>query len=101
MKGDNFLSKIFLIIIAIVELILGLRLVVKLLGAKSEGIFDFIYDISLPLIDPFIGVLDNTTFGGNNRFVLEWSTLFAMIAYAILGFILVKVIDYIVSNMNK
>lgn len=95
MKSDNIVGKILIFVVIIVECILGLRLVARLLGASSSGIFKWIYDISDDLMSPFKG-LGNTVFG--DKFVIEWSTLLAMIAYFIIVMIVVKMIDY-VSNM--
>lgn len=101
MKPKTFLSKIVFIALAIVELILVLRFIVRLLGAKSSGIFEIIYDLSKPLIEPFLSVLTPITLGDRNQFVIETSTLFAMLAYLIISYIIIKVIDTVASTSSK
>lgn len=92
--------KFIKIIVGISACILLLRLVLRLLGAKGTNmVIDFVYDISKPFVSPFSGVLDNITFG--NRFVLELSTLFAIIAYVIIGLILIKMIEYFSNSGDK
>ncbi len=78
----------------IIEVILAFRFLLKLFGANAENIFaKTIYGVSYVLVYPF-----QTLFGAspsNGERVLEGSTLFAMVVYAIVlwsiaKFILIK-----------
>jgi hypothetical protein len=62
--------------------LLGLRFVLRLLGASSaSGFVSFIYTVTYPFVAPFFGMF-RTQFGyGVAR--LEFETLVAMAAYAI------------------
>lgn len=74
-----------------VELILGLRFVLKLFGANaSNGFVGWVYEMSGALLDPFRGIFTSKVF--ENQYVVEFSTLFAMVVYAIIGMMLMWLI---------
>lgn len=98
MKPNNIVSKIVVIIVLVVELILGLRFLVKLLGAKNTGIFELIYDVSGKVLSPFSGRFGDWEI--TSGFIVEWDTLLAMIAYAIIGIVLVKIINMVADAMG-
>lgn len=82
--------------LAIVEGFLGLRFLLKLFGANSStGFVGWIYEMSDPLLAPFRGIFPTEVF--ENSFVIEFSTLFAMLMYAILGLLLVYLINAITA----
>lgn len=71
-------------VLGIIEVILAFRVILKLLGANAQsGFTSFIYAISNPFALPFAGILGIT---GSEGMVLEWSTLIAMIVYAIVAY---------------
>jgi len=71
-------------IVGIIEVMLAFRIVLKLLGANtSSGFTSFIYAVSNPFALPFAGILGVT---GISSMVLEWSTMIAMIVYAVLAY---------------
>lgn len=75
-----------------VESILGLRFVLKLFGANANNDFvNWIYEMSGVLLDPFRGVFPARVF--DNQYVLEFSTLFAMLIYAIIGLLMMWLIS--------
>lgn len=74
-------------IVGIVELLLGFRIVLKLLGARPAAPFvSWIYNTSAPLLAPFEDMFPTTSLGGS--FTLEASALFALLAYACAGYLL-------------
>lgn len=78
---------------AIVEGFLGVRFLLKLFGASvSSGFVQWVYSMSDTLLQPFRGVFPASVF--ENQYVLEFSTIFAMLMYAILALLLVWVIDW-------
>jgi hypothetical protein len=82
--------------LAIVEGFLGLRFLLKLFGANANaGFVDWVYEMSSGLLDPFRGIFPAQTF--ENRYVFEFSTLFAMLMYAIVGLILIYLINAITA----
>ncbi len=82
--------------LAIVEGFLGLRFLLKLFGANANNAFvGWIYDMSAVLLEPFRGIFPAHVF--ENRYVLEFSTLFAMMVYAIVALILIYLIGLITA----
>lgn len=79
------------VFVAAVEIILGLRFVLKLFGANGEsGFVNWVYEMSGALLEPFRGVFPTKVF--ENQYVLEFSTLFAMLVYALGGLLVMWVI---------
>lgn len=68
---------------SLVFALLGLRLVLRLFGANSGNRFvDWIYDTSQPILQPFQNAFPTVRI--EDGFVLELSTLFAIVVYALL-----------------
>ncbi len=71
-------------VLGIVEVALGFRILLKLLGANSQSEFtSFIYSISDPLALPFAGIFGVTNI---SDMLFEWSSLIAMAVYVILAY---------------
>ena len=80
------------VFVGAVEIILGLRFVLKLFGASgSSGFVNWVYEMSGALLEPFRGVFPSKVF--ENQYVLEFSTLFAMLVYALLGLLVTWLIS--------
>jgi hypothetical protein len=78
--------------LVVVEGFLGLRFLLKLFGASSgSGFVSWIYDMSSVLLEPFRGIFPAKVF--ENQYVLEFSTLFAMLMYAVLALVILAVIN--------
>jgi hypothetical protein len=78
-------------ILGVIEILLGFRLALKVLGANPASPFvDLIYSVSNPLTLPFTGILRTPSVGAS---VLEWSTIIAGIVYALLAYGLVRLIN--------
>jgi hypothetical protein len=89
-----FINKLIYVFFSLVELFLGLRLILKLFGANvGNGFVNWVYETSNVLLDPFRGIFPTQVF--KSTFVLELSTIFAMIVYAIIVMLLVYVVDLI------
>jgi YggT family protein len=78
---------------AVVESFLGLRFLLRLFGANQTGFVQWVYNMSDGLLAPFRGIFPTTVL--EDRYVLEFSTLFAMLMYAILALILVWLINLV------
>ncbi len=89
-------------ILGIIEILLGFRLVFKLLGASTKSSFvTFLYSSSQALISPFTGIFSAFTGDGAGPFVLEPSTIIAMIVYAVVAQGLISLFKIkAVSDMN-
>lgn len=65
--------------LSLLEVLLALRLALKLTGANAAaGFTNFIYTLSWPFAAPFLTVFPKTTVQGS---VFEWTTLLAMAVY--------------------
>jgi uncharacterized protein YggT (Ycf19 family) len=68
-------------ILGLIEVLLLFRFALKFLGANAEaGFSSLIYDLSYPLVAPFIAVF-NVTKVSETGTVVEWTTLLALFVY--------------------
>jgi uncharacterized protein YggT (Ycf19 family) len=96
----NIIDSAINIILSVVETFLSLRFLLKLLGASPQATFvDWWYKTTEPLIAPFIGAFPTPVL--EEGIIIEFSTLFAMLAYAILGYLLIELINFIHLAIRK
>lgn len=85
--------------LAVVQGFLGLRFLLKLFGANaSNGFVNWVYEMSSVLLEPFRGIFPSKVF--DNQYVFEFTTLFAMLMYAILGLLLVYLINALTAVVD-
>lgn len=97
MRIRDIAANLLNLFIGAVEVILGLRFALKLLGASANSDFvNWIYEMSGTLLDPFRGIFPTRVF--ENRFVLEFSTLFAMLVYALIGMLILWLITVLTPS---
>ncbi len=90
----NLLTTIIYTLLGIVEVILALRLFFRLLGANTDNSFiTFLYGLSHFFVAPFNGIFNDQALGKQG--VFEWSTVTAMIIYALLAWGIVALINII------
>ena len=88
------LATIIDIALLVVEIFLGLRFILKLLGANPATPFvDWVYDTSLPLLGPFLNIFPSPVIDG--QFVLEFTTLFAIVVYALIAYLIQELLAYV------
>lgn len=76
-------------VFGVIELLLGLRFVLMLVGANPNATFTrFLYAITLPLVLPFLGVFPDPQLHGQS--VFELSSLLAILVYAVLNRIIIR-----------
>jgi hypothetical protein len=76
---------------SVVELLLGLRVVLHLVGVNPDnGFANFIYALSSPFVALFASLLKNPAL--STTAVLEVTTLLAMIVYAIMAWLVGRLI---------
>lgn len=86
------------LIFALIEFVIVLRIVLKLLGANPSTPFvNWVNEISNVFIYPFQGIFPSLVLPGG--FALETSAIIALIAYAIIAFIIIEAISFI-SNRS-
>jgi hypothetical protein len=84
------LTRIIWAVLAILEITLGLRYVLKLIaGSASSGFAVSIYGITKPFVAPFEALVATPTFA---RTAYELSTLIAMAMYVLVAWAVVRVI---------
>lgn len=84
------IDRIMYTILGILEILLGLRFLLKLIGANAESGFSvFIYGITGIFIAPFNALIGTPTYNGAS---FEATTLIAMAVYALLFWVLVRII---------
>jgi len=77
-------------ILGFVEIILGFRFILKLLGANASLFTGLVYGLSAPFALPFLGMFGVTGQGDN---VVEWTTLIGMLVYPLLVMGIVKILQ--------
>ena len=91
----NLFAKIFDVILTLVEFLLSIRFVLLMFKVSSSSQFvSWIYKTSAPLVHPFAGIFQQLKIFG---FVIDFSTLFALIVYGMLGMLIVKLISHPMS----
>ncbi len=100
MLTTRMLPALVQVVASLVELVLGLRIVLKLFDANPSTPFvNWVYQTTQPLLTPFEGMFPSPTLTGG--FVIEFSTVFALMAYAFIGYLLVEIIDLLEVNTTR
>lgn len=85
---------------SLVEAFLALRFVLKLFGANAaNGFVEWVYEMSAVLLQPFRGIFPTTVFKSN--LVLEFSTLFAIVIYAIIALLIFALLDLVLGATTR
>jgi YggT family protein len=72
-------SQIVWYVLGVIEALLVFRFFLKLLAANPDaGFSSFIYQLSYPLVAPFLAVFNITEVLGS---IIEWTTVLALIVY--------------------
>jgi len=91
-------------VLSVIEVILAFRLIFKLLGANPRnGFVSFLYTLTSVFVAPFNGIFAPfVTESASTAFVVEPSTIIAMIVYAIIARGIISLIKLnFAGNENK
>jgi uncharacterized protein YggT (Ycf19 family) len=100
MKPAVFINNMVEWVTAAVTLFLGLRFVLRLFGANGTNEFvAWVYDSTSPLLEPFFGIFPTTQL--ERGLVVEFSTLFAIIIYALAGYLILTLVEKISESTVK
>lgn len=100
MRVRNLTSNLLYGLISLVEAFLALRFILKLFGANAGNAFvEWAYEMSSVLLEPFRGIFPTTVF--KSSFVIEFSTLFAMVIYGVVALLVFALIDMLVGVTVK
>jgi uncharacterized membrane protein len=90
------ITRILMTVLAVLEILLAIRFVLHLIGANAaSGFAEFIYGASGLFIAPFTGLVGTPTSGGTT---LEVTTLIAMAVYALLFWIVMRIMPIAVDR---
>jgi len=90
------IERIIWTILGLLEILLGLRFVLKLIGANpGSGFSEFIYGITALFVAPFAGLIRTPVAGGA---VLELTTFIAMAVYALFFWLVVRGIEIVADR---
>ena len=83
-------------LISFMEGVIGLRVILKLMGASTSAPFvQWVYETSKPLLYPFEGMFPSSHVGGA-PFTIEFSALFALFAYIFIGYLFQEFMEYVI-----
>lgn len=78
--------------VGLVETLLAVRVIFSLVDADTtNGVVKWVYDMSEPLLQPIRGVFPSVEY--TNTYVLELPVIFAMVGYAIFGYIVILLVN--------
>jgi uncharacterized protein YggT (Ycf19 family) len=101
MFTGNILVSIINFFIGLAEALLGLRVIFRLFNANGANSFvHWIYQTSGTLMDPFRGIFRATATIANG-YVLDINALFAMLMYAIIGYLLAALLGWIPAPVAR
>lgn len=97
MQRSYIITRMVDFFVGLIVLILGLRVLFRLFDANpNAGFVEWIYDTSDVIIAPFRGIFPPATIEPGN--VLDVSALFAILVYAVLGFLLTSFLASVVGD---
>lgn len=80
--------------------LLGLRIILKLLGASTSAPFVvWIYDTTKPILTPFLDMFPSPELAP--KLTVEFSSLFAIIIYSFIGYLLSDIINILNIKSNR
>jgi hypothetical protein len=86
-------------IFGLIEGLLAIRFVLKALGANPQaGFAEFIYGITNVFVAPFAGLFGTPQASGS---ILEWNTVVAMIVYALLAWLLGRLVWILAGDSRR
>jgi hypothetical protein len=88
------------VVFGIIELLLILRFVLLFVGANAANTFvTWVYTWSGPFAAPFAGIFGQHSVAAGQgvvvQSVFDWTSLVALIAYAVIGAVLVRLLSHI------
>lgn len=96
----RIVSGVFNFIVGVAILGLVFRVLLRLFGANPTADFvRFIYDSTTPLLSPFRGIFQSEVISKDH--VLEFSTLFAIVIYLLVAWLVTELIEFVTYNANR
>jgi len=99
MNIGYYLKALVNFMLAVVGFLLGLRFILKLFGANANnGFVNWVYENSSEILGPFRNIFPAANLDG---FVIEFSTIFALIVYGLIGMLAFYLIDILTPNPSR
>jgi hypothetical protein len=96
----RIILRILDVVLGIVELLLAGRFFLRLLGANgSSGFMAWLYGVTDQLLGPFSGTFPTVSLSGN--YMIEFSTLFAMLIYAFIGWVIIRLVAFAIDSVLR
>ena len=87
---DRVVSRLVWFVFGVIEVLIGIRFVLKLLGANSEAAFvKLVYGVSNVFVSPFNSIFGTQRVSGAT---FEWSALVAIAIYALIAWGIVALV---------
>ena len=87
---SNRFTQIILLLFSVLEALIALRILLNLIGANPESLLvASIYGVTSLFLFPFMGLVQSQTVGS---LVLEISSMFALVVYALIAALVEKII---------
>lgn len=97
--SNDVLSRAIWSVLDVAELLLLVRFLVLFFGFSGRvPVVQFIASLTYPLIAPFQGIIASTNVLG---FTIEWTTLIAMLGYALLAYIIWELVRAIAAPYSE
>ena len=94
MRVAGFFSTIINIVFTVIELLIGARVILRLLGANPFTPFvNWVYTLSSALISPFANIFPSPVLRGG--FVLDIPAIVGLLVYAILAYVIFQLIEFL------
>lgn len=98
--ADRLINAVYYLIGAL-EILLGLRLILRVSGANTDNVFaSFIYNLSEPFVAPFSTLFVSPTAEGS-RYIFDVNLLVAMLVYALLGLLASRLIRVLIGDTSR
>lgn len=87
------------LIMALVGIILGLRILLRLFGANQSNDFvNWVYESSGEILGPFRGIFTNPNLDG---FIIDFTSIFALLVYGLFAMFALYLIDFLTPQTQK
>jgi uncharacterized protein YggT (Ycf19 family) len=94
MRPTFYLSRLIHLIIGLAEIVLVLRIILRLFAANPTASFvHWIYTTSNTLLEPFRGIFQTGVI--DKSYVLDFTALFALVIYGLIGALLIYFVDFL------
>ena len=100
MNPADFITKTVYWVVMVVNGFLGLRFIFRLFNANANTDFvAWVYENTQPLLEPFLNIFPSARLEGG--YTVEFSTLFAVVIYALLGYLIMALVGAVTPGSSK